>query len=99
MGERTVCQLFFLLLSIWNIVPPGGTKADGIRFFEEYLGIAHENTIAMGDEENDLAMIRAAGVGVAMSNAADFIRKSADYVPEHDNNTGGVAEVIRRFTR
>ncbi|MCC8028875.1 MAG: Cof-type HAD-IIB family hydrolase [Lachnospiraceae bacterium] len=73
-----------------------GTKADGIAFFETFLGIAHENTVAMGDEENDLAMIRAAGIGVAMPNAAEGIRQYADYVPEHDNNTGGVAEVIRR---
>ncbi|MCD7981021.1 MAG: HAD-IIB family hydrolase [Clostridiales bacterium] len=74
-----------------------GTKADGISYFEKYLGIAHEDTVAMGDEENDLAMIRAAGVGAAMRNAADYIRNAADLVPVRDNNEGGVAEVIRMF--
>ncbi|MCC8082521.1 MAG: Cof-type HAD-IIB family hydrolase [Lachnospiraceae bacterium] len=96
--ESGRCVSFFSAPEYLEYCPLHGTKADGIDFFENYLGIAHENTVAMGDEENDLAMIRAAGVGVAMPNAAESIRRCADFVPEHDNNTAGVAEVIRRFT-
>ncbi|MCD8109859.1 MAG: HAD hydrolase family protein [Clostridiales bacterium] len=95
--ESGRCVSFFSAPEYLEYCPLHGTKADGIVFFENYLGIAHENTVAMGDEENDLAMIRAAGVGVAMPNAAESIRRCADFVPEHDNNTAGVAEVIRQF--
>ncbi len=73
------------------------TKASGIAFFEEYLGIAHENTIAVGDAENDIPMIEAAGIGVAMKNASAHVKSLADYVTERDNNEAGVAEVLRRF--
>lgn len=95
--EMGRCVSFFSAPEYLEYCPSGGTKADGIGFFERYLGIKHENTIATGDEENDLAMIRAAGIGVAMPNAAEMIRQAADFVPEHDNNAGGVAEVIRRY--
>ncbi len=73
------------------------TKGSGIAFLEDYTGIAHANTIAVGDADNDLSMIEAAGIGVAMKNASDRVKALADYVTEHDNNEGGVAEVLRKF--
>ncbi|MCC8140967.1 MAG: Cof-type HAD-IIB family hydrolase [Lachnospiraceae bacterium] len=72
-------------------------KEQGISFLETYLGIAHENTIAVGDAENDLSMIRSAGIGVAMNNASEEVREQADYVTTLDNNEGGVAEVLIKF--
>ncbi len=72
-------------------------KEQGILFLESYLGIDHENTIAVGDAENDLSMIRSAGIGVAMKNASAEVREQADYVTSHDNNGGGVAEVLGKF--
>ncbi len=92
--ERGRCVSVFSAPEYLEYCHIHGTKADGIEFFEKYLGIAHEDTTAMGDEDNDLAMIRAAGVGAAMPNASAGIRRAADFVPEHDNNGGGAAEVI-----
>ena len=56
-----------------------------------------ENTIAVGDAENDIPMLEAAGLGVAMKNASEEIKKHADYITELDNNQGGVGEVIRKY--
>ncbi|MBR2036785.1 MAG: HAD hydrolase family protein, partial [Lachnospiraceae bacterium] len=68
-----------------------------VRFLAEYLNIPIENTIAVGDAENDIPMLEAAGLGVAMKNASDDIKQHADYITKLDNNEGGVGEVIRKF--
>lgn len=96
--EKGKCISFFSGPEYLEYCPLQGTKADGIAFFEEHLGISHENTIAIGDEENDIFMIRMAGVGAVMCNAGDDVKAYADYITQKDNNHGGVAEVIRRFT-
>ncbi len=95
--ERGKCVSFFSAPQYLEYCPLLATKADGIDFFEEYLGLAHENTIAVGDEENDLSMIRRAGIGIAMQNAVDSVKAEADYVTEKDNNASGVAEAFERF--
>ena len=87
-------QAFVVMLLI---VPVGVSKGAAIRFLAEYLMIPMENTIAVGDAENDIPMIEAAGLGVAMKNASDEIKKYADYITERDNNQGGVGEVIQKY--
>ncbi|MBQ6972563.1 MAG: HAD family phosphatase [Synergistaceae bacterium] len=71
-------------------------KGDGLRFLAGHLGVAMGDTLAFGDGLNDIAMIEAAGIGVAMGNAADEVKNAADYVTV-DNNNNGVAEGIKRF--
>ena len=56
-----------------------------------------ECTVAVGDEENDISMIRAAHVGVAMKNGTTEAKAAADYITECDNNHDGIAEVIEKF--
>lgn len=56
------------------------TKGSALRYLSEYLEIPIENTIAIGDSENDLAMLRAAGVGIAMGNSFDYVKEAADDV-------------------
>ncbi len=73
------------------------TKGNGVRFLCDYFNVPIENAIAIGDEENDLTMIEVAGLGVAMCNGMDIVKKAADYITEKDNNHGGVAEVIYKF--
>ena len=51
----------------------------------------------MGDERNDIPMIRAAGIGAAMRNGHEEAKAAADYVTQKDCNHSGVAEVIRKF--
>ena len=60
------------------------------------MGITPGELIAVGDSDNDLEMLKFAGLGVAMGNAADNVKESADYVT-FDNDHGGVAHVIEKF--
>lgn len=57
-------------------------KADGIARFLEYSGIRKEDTIAFGDGYNDVSMMGAVGLGVAMGNAVDEVKKAAGYVTD-----------------
>lgn len=90
-------DIFFSCYEYLEFVPVGISKGAAIRFLAEYLDIPMENTIAVGDAENDIPMIEAAGLGVAMKNATDEIKQYADYITEADNNEGGVGEVIQKF--
>ena len=76
--------------------PAGATKGSGLLALAELLGIPREATIAVGDAENDLPMLRAAGLGVAMGNATEEALAEADVVVA-DNDHDGCAEAIRRF--
>lgn len=51
----------------------------------------------MGNDENDESMIKEAGLGIAVANAREFLKKSADYVTEKDNNNGAIGEIIKKF--
>jgi Cof subfamily protein (haloacid dehalogenase superfamily) len=62
----------------------------------EYYGIKREEVIAMGDGENDISMIEYAGLGVAMENAMEEVKKAADYITK-SNVEDGVAHVIEKF--
>ncbi|NLM74091.1 MAG: HAD family phosphatase [Clostridiaceae bacterium] len=72
------------------------SKAIAIESLCQYYGIDKSETIAVGDGYNDLSMIEYAGLGVAMGNAPDEIKKRADYVTL-TNNEDGVAHVIYKF--
>lgn len=76
---------------------PGVNKGVGLRALAEMLGIKQEETVAIGDSTNDLAMIRTAGLGVAVANATDEAKAAADYVCEDTNDQGAVAEAIEKF--
>ena len=59
------------------------------------LGIAREECIAFGDAENDISMLKYAGIGVAMGNATDAVKAIADEICE-DNNSDGIAKCLYR---
>jgi len=80
-----------------EVVPKGVSKGNALHFLCNYLNIPSDNSVAAGDYENDLPMIREAAVGVILANAPDFVKKEADFVTEKDNNHDGFAEVIERF--
>ncbi|MBQ8994642.1 MAG: HAD family hydrolase [Oscillospiraceae bacterium] len=88
---------FFSCNEYVEIVRKGLNKGNAVVQMAKILQIPVENTIAAGDAANDITMIRASGVGCAMANAAEEVKKCADYITELDNNQGGVAEIIKRF--
>ncbi len=74
----------------------GVNKANALKKVCKRIGITMENVLAIGDSLNDLAMIKEAGIGVAMGNAQDFVKESADWVTS-TNEKDGVAEAIRKW--
>lgn len=71
-------------------------KGVGLRKLAEILGVNPDATMAIGDTENDLAIIEAAGIGVAIGNATDAVKARADYVTT-TNTKDGVAAAIEHF--
>ena len=71
-------------------------KGVGLRKLAEILGVNPDATMAIADTENDLAIIEAAGIGVAMGNATDAVKARADYVTT-TNTKDGVAAAIEHF--
>ena len=72
------------------------SKGSGLKFLTEYLHLKQEETMAFGDEENDLSMIMQAGFGVAMENAVPAVKAQADFVTD-SNDDDGVASAIEKF--
>ena len=71
-------------------------KGNSLKRFAEHLGYTLDNCMALGDGTNDLSMIQAAGLGVAMSNAHPLVLAAADHVTT-SNDEDGVAKAIRDF--
>jgi len=71
-------------------------KWSAIQFLINKLGIQEENVIAIGDNMNDISMIKNAGLGVAMENSAPVVKEIADIVTKN-NNENGVGEVIKNY--
>lgn len=93
-GKMDVC---FSCYEYLEFMPEGINKGNAIRWMSEYLDIPMEHTIAVGDAENDITMIKTAAVGAVMKNAHDEIKQYGSYITKKDNNEGGVAEVIKKF--
>lgn len=71
-------------------------KGTGVQSLAEALNIKAEEVMAIGDQENDIAMIAFAGVGVAMANAIPSVKEAANFIT-HSNLEDGVAYAIERF--
>ncbi|WP_062110061.1 Cof-type HAD-IIB family hydrolase [Bacillus niameyensis] len=72
----------------------GINKANALKKICKLLGISMDEVLACGDSLNDLAMIQAAGCGVAMGNAQSIVKEAADWVTD-TNDADGVAKAIR----
>lgn len=95
MKER--CNCFFSSDEYLEFCPKGIDKGISVKYLSGFLNIPLENTVAIGDERNDISMIEAAHVGVAVENAIPELKQSADYITKNDYEHGAVAEVIERF--
>lgn len=71
-----------------DITSLGATKAHGVEVVCDYFGIDMADAISFGDGGNDVPMLKAAGIGVAMGNATDDVKREADMVADHIDNDG-----------
>ena len=95
--ERGRCNSFFSCKEYLEYCPSGTDKGSGIRSLCELLGLDMENTYAVGDEQNDIPMIKAAGVGISMKNGTEEVKMAADCITENDNEHDAIAEIIEKF--
>jgi len=79
-----------------DIINDKVNKGEGLIRVCEHYGIQLDEVMAIGDNENDLEMIKIAGIGVAMGNAAEDVKKAANYTTL-SNIHNGVAAAIERF--
>ena len=77
----------------YEVNAAGVSKGAALAAFCAARGISLEDTVAFGDNENDLTMIRTAGLGVAMGNAVDMLKQAADVVTT-SNDDHGIARVL-----
>ncbi|MGD6899677.1 Cof-type HAD-IIB family hydrolase [Bacillus infantis] len=63
-----------------DVLPAGGSKAEGIKKMISRLGFAIEDVYAFGDGLNDIEMLQAVGTGVAMGNADEEVKRHADHI-------------------
>ncbi|UCC75481.1 MAG: HAD family phosphatase [Anaerolineales bacterium] len=79
-----------------EVVLPGISKAWAMAWVAQYLGVKREETIGIGDGDNDLDMIKWAGLGVAMGNATPAVKAAAAWIaPSVEED--GAAEALRHF--
>ena len=89
-------NILFSMPTFLEIMPSGVDKGKGIRRLGELYGITADEIMALGDSQNDLDMLKAAGFPVAMANAADEVKAVASYVTA-SNNDDGVAAAVEKF--
>ena len=74
--------------SYCDLVPAGGSKAEGVRAVLAALGASPDEAIGFGDGENDIAMFEACGTSVAMGNARPVVQARATYVTDSVDEDG-----------
>jgi hydroxymethylpyrimidine pyrophosphatase-like HAD family hydrolase len=83
--------------NLLEYLPPDASKGNAVRKLCNLLGIDIADSVAAGDEANDIPMIEAAGIGAVMKNGTDEAKSYGDYITGHTNNESGVSEIIHRF--
>ena len=95
LGEQV--NLFFSSETYMEFVIRGVDKGSALEATAKQAGVDLQDTIAIGDSDNDLPMILKAGLGVAMKNGEAHVKAAAGYITERTAEENGVAEVIEKF--
>lgn len=103
--EEILKDKFHTFLNIYHsspvfleVMPQNIDKANSLQKLLNSVGLTADQMICCGDGCNDLTMIEYAGLGVAMANAQDIVKESADFITK-SNDEDGVLYVINQFMR
>ena len=101
MEQQVMPLLPNLSLSRWHplfadVNLAGISKATGLSAFADYYGIEMAEIMACGDGGNDIPMLKVAGIGVAMGNASETVKASADFVTDTVENDG-LCKALKHF--
>lgn len=91
-----VMENMVLSEAMLEVMNPKGTKWLSLVEYAETIDIKPEEIIAIGDNNNDISMIRGAGLGIAMNNGSEALKKMAKAVSVKSNNESGVAFELKR---
>ncbi len=100
-AEKIVAGLEDCKMTRWNpygvdIISKSGGKVAGIKRIIQACGIRRNEVMAFGDGENDMDMLRYAGIGVAMGNAEEDVKVCADYITD-DVDEDGIEKAFKYF--
>ncbi|MDR2648238.1 MAG: Cof-type HAD-IIB family hydrolase [Clostridiales bacterium] len=91
------CNTFFSAGDLLEYCPLEADKGSGMRTVCAYYDIDPAETIAVGDQNNDISMMRLAGLGIAVANATEEAKAAADCVISKTNDQHAVASVIYKY--
>lgn len=80
-----------------EMFPISSGKGFSVQWLCNYLNIPLENTLAAGDEMNDVSMLKAAGISIAMKNGRDFVKEIATITTKTDNNHDGLVPILKKY--
>ncbi len=80
-----------------NITPTNIDKDQALEFLSKYLKVPRSQVLAIGDNVNDLNMVKNSGIGVAVNDAYDDLKEVATYVTETKVSDGAFAEAINKY--
>lgn len=93
---QSFCTATFSKPNYLEIIAPGVNKAKAVKELAHALGVGLSEVAAIGDGENDVEMLQAVGLGIAMGNACDAAKAVAGWLTG-TNDEGGVAQAVRRL--
>ena len=77
-----------------EVLQKSGDKFYGVKKYAEIRGIDLKDVAAIGDDSNDVMLIKSVGLGIAMKNGVERLREAADVVSEFDNNSDGAVKIL-----
>jgi len=85
--------------ALLEIMNPLGDKWLSLLEYAKEKGIDKSEIIAIGDDNNDIEMIKNSGCGIAMKNGSKYVKEVADIITEKDNNQSGVAHELKKLLK
>lgn len=92
-GILSIVQSAKAYLEITNI---NASKGNALNFLKEYWGLSNDEIIASGDQDNDIDMIKNAGIGVCVGDNSEELKKASDYYCK-SVNSNELTEIIKRL--
>ena len=90
-------NIFFSAHDLLELGPLGVNKGNAIKFLSDYMNIPLDEIIAIGDEANDIEMLKTAGLGLAVANATEAAKQAADIIMEESNIQSAVSAAIYKY--
>ena len=79
------------------ITPSNINKILGLNYLSKLLNIPYENMLTIGDNVNDIEMVKTSRIGIAVADSYDEIKEIANYITKNPVSTGAFAEAINKY--